>query len=109
MERHNLLFTGGFDSTFRLCQLSRMEGVEVQPVYLCFSPARSNEQNEIHAQDTILSMLRKRKDTKAVFLSPIRIHEYDLPEAPDLDEAFQKWRPFPEKPGHIRKKAKSAI
>lgn len=25
MERHNLLFTGGFDSTFRLCQLSRMD------------------------------------------------------------------------------------
>lgn len=22
MERHNLLFTGGFDSTFRLCQAS---------------------------------------------------------------------------------------
>lgn len=89
MERHNLLFTGGFDSTFRLCQLSRMEGVEVQPVYLCFSPARFNEKNEIHAQDTILSMLRKRKDTKAVLLSPVRVHEYDLPEAPDLDEAFQ--------------------
>lgn len=102
MERHNLLFTGGFDSTFRLCQLSRMEGVEVQPVYHCFSPARSNEKNEIHAQDTILSMLRKRKDTKAVLLNPIRVHEYDLPEAPDLDEAFQKWRPFPETPGQIR-------
>ena len=102
MERHNLLFTGGFDSTFRLCQLSRMEGVEVQPVYLCFSPARSNEKNEIHAQDTILSMLRKRKDTKAVLLNPIRVHEYDLPEAPDLDEAFQKWRHYPETPGQIR-------
>lgn len=25
MERHNLFFTGGFDSTFRLCQLSRMD------------------------------------------------------------------------------------
>lgn len=102
MERHNLLFTGGFDSTFRLCQLSRMEGVEVQPVYLCFSPARFNEKNEIHAQDIILSMLRKRKDTKAVLLSPVRVHEYDLPEAPDLDEAFQKWRHYPETPGQIR-------
>lgn len=102
MERHNLLFTGGFDSTFRLCQLSRMEGVEVQPVYLCFSPSRPNEKKEIHAQDTILSMLRKRKDTKAVFLKPIRINEHDLPSDPKIEAAFEKWRNYKETPGQIR-------
>lgn len=93
MERHNLLFTGGFDSTFRLCQLSRMEGVEVQPVYFKFDDllGRSNQQKEIDAQDAVISCLRNKSATKAVIFNPIRLSDSDLPYDPDYDEAFDFW------------------
>lgn len=97
MERHNLLFTGGFDSTFRLCQLSRMEGVEVQPVYFKFDDplGRSNQQKEINAQDAVISCLRNKSATKAVILDPIRLSDSDLPYDPDYDDAFNWWRISP--------------
>lgn len=97
MERHNLLFTGGFDSTFRLCQLSRMEGVEVQPVYFKFDDplGRLNQQKEINAQDAVISCLRNKSATRAVILNPIRLSDSDLPYDPDYDEAFDCWHTSP--------------
>lgn len=104
MERHNLLFTGGFDSTFRLCQLSRMEGVEVQPVYFKFddSLGRMNQQKEIAAQDAVISCLRNKPETKAVILDPVRLSENDLPSDPDYDNAFKHWHLFPFIQGQLR-------
>lgn len=93
MERHNLLFTGGFDSTFRLCQLSRMAGVEVQPVYFKFNDpgSRLNQEKEIAAQDSVIACLRKKSATRAVILDPVRLSESDLPSDPDYDDAFNHW------------------
>lgn len=93
MKHVNLLFTGGFDSTFRLCQLSRMEDVEVQPVYLLFSNHcnRPNRFKEIAAQDSVVHWLYGRVETKSIILPPLRIKEEDLPSDPDYDMAFLKW------------------
>lgn len=50
----NLLWTGGLDSTFRLCQLSHY-GVTVQPYYI--QEKRKSMKNEIRAMDKIRSLL----------------------------------------------------
>lgn len=90
MKHVNLLWSGGFDSTFRLCQLSRMDNVEVQPIYFFFS-RRVNKFREIKAQNTILQMIRNRPETKAKILDPVRLTRSDLPPDPDYDLAFQRW------------------
>ena len=98
MKKVNLLFTGGFDSTFRLCQLSRMEDIEVQPIYLSFTYlngifGRANREKEIVAQNAIIAALRKKPETKAKILDPIRIQQSELPSDPAYDKAFLAWRP----------------
>ena len=103
----HLLFTGGFDSTFRLCQLSRMKDVTVQPVYLSFSKldgihGRPNREKEIAAQDAIIPFLRKKTETKATILDPIRIAESELPVDPDYDAAYLHWYKTGKVPGQYR-------
>lgn len=93
MRKVNLLFTGGFDSTFRLCQLSRMD-VEVQPVYFSFDDihSRRNQLKEIEAQGRVISWLKARKETTARILPPAYVFPKDLPSDPAYDRAFQKWK-----------------
>lgn len=85
MKHVNILWTGGWDSTFRLCQLSRMDGVEVQPVYFSVQgySDRTNWKKEIEAQDTLLPLLWQKEATKAHILDPIRLTDKDLPKDPD--------------------------
>lgn len=64
-----ILWTSGWDSTYRMIQLSRMN-VAVQPVYIT-GMGRKSEQNEIDAQTRILELLRNRKETVAE-LRPVR-------------------------------------
>ncbi|MBD5195136.1 MAG: hypothetical protein HDS87_05390 [Bacteroidales bacterium] len=59
----NLLWTGGLDSTFRLCELSR-QNVEVQPYYI-LDPTRGSIKEEQRAMSRILEMLRNHGETKA--------------------------------------------
>ena len=103
MKRINLLFTGGWDSTFRLCQLSFLD-VEVQPVYVCIKDHedRTNYKKEIQAQDTILAMLRQKKETKAKLLDPVRLSEEDLPKDSLFEAAFDKWAKTEKIPGQLR-------
>ena len=93
MKHVNILWTGGWDSTFRLCQLSRMDGVEVQPVYFCVQgySDRTNWKKEIEAQNTLLPLLRQKEETKAHILDPVRLTDKDLPQNPGFDDVFKKW------------------
>ena len=101
--KHNVLFTGGWDSTFRLCQLS-FRDVEVQPVY--FDGQRYNDRTnwkkEMQAQDDVLALLRQKEATKAVFHDPIRLTDKDLPKDDAFDRAFEKWSPCDLIPGQLR-------
>lgn len=103
MKHVNILWTGGWDSTFRLCQLSRMDGVEVQPVYFSVQgySDRTNWKKEIQAQDTLLPLLRQKEETKACILNPIRLTEKDLPQSKNFDQAFEKWKSSPLMPGQL--------
>ena len=57
-----VLWTGGFDSSFRVCQLSRMD-VIITPYYLCNN--RPSEPNELNAMNTIRTKLLNDPRTKA--------------------------------------------
>lgn len=103
MKHVDLLWTGGWDSTFRLCQLSRKEGVEVQPIYFDgeYKRDRTNWKKEMQAQDTILPMIRQKEATKAVILPPIRLEDKDLPKNPAFDKAFEECIKYPHSPEDI--------
>ncbi len=82
------LCTGGFDSTYRLIELSRME-VLVQPVY-CANPERESMAKEQANLERILEALRKREGTLAAFLPLEVVSVLDLPEDPDITAAAQR-------------------
>ena len=81
---HSVLFTGGLDSTYRLCQLARDEKAVIQPIYIVFpdngkSPhVRPELQKEIEAQDKILDYLVHHSNTKAKFLPIQRIQRDEI-------------------------------
>ena len=82
---HKVLFTGGFDSTYRLCQLALDKDAVVQPVYVLFpDDGKSNHirpeiKNEIKAQDRILDSICRFSSTKARFLPIKRINRDEIP------------------------------
>lgn len=84
--KHTVLFTGGLDSTYRLCQLARDKEAVVQPVYILFpddgkSPhIRPELQREIEAQDKVLEFITTHPETKAMILPIRRIHRDAIPQ-----------------------------
>lgn len=62
----NLLWTGGWDSTYRLVELSQRE-IVVQPIYV-YGDNRSSERYERKAMSIILEMLKDDSRTKAKIL-----------------------------------------
>lgn len=81
----NILWSGGWDSTFLLCLAART-GEEIQPVYLKF-PHDSMER-EKEARENILALL-KEKGIENI-RAPVDLEESDLPEDADYDAAYQR-------------------
>lgn len=87
MERVNVFWTGGLDSTYRICQLSKLN-VEICPYYFRF-PFRCNGKEELRAIQIISDKISRRADTKAV-LRPLRIIEMDqLDDEREIKEAYE--------------------
>ncbi|MCR5120576.1 MAG: hypothetical protein K6B44_13265 [Lachnospiraceae bacterium] len=63
-----ILWTGGMDSTFRMCQLSRQD-VTIKSYYLS-AGKRKSEEYELEAMNSIKERLEKDPATKAVILEP---------------------------------------
>lgn len=91
MERKKvrLLWTGGWDSTFRMVQLSHMEGVEVQPVYIT-GTRKPNVKQEMRAIRRIWRALMEK-------LPKCRFHhveyiemEKDFTVPRKFDEAYRR-------------------
>lgn len=83
-----ILWTGGWDSTYRLVELSRTDA-EIQPVYLT-GDGRISKDFEMKAMDNILNLLAKKSETTAKIL-PLEIVDInELPENPKITEAFQR-------------------
>lgn len=69
-----LLWTGGWDSTFRLLQLAEME-IVVKPIYI-IDPLRSSREFEINAMRKILDAIKSDKRFRAD-LNDIKFYEAD--------------------------------
>ncbi len=63
MEKIKVLWTGGFDSTFVVCQLSLLP-VEIQPIYI--SMGRNSEANELKAIQTISDFVNANEKKRCV-------------------------------------------
>lgn len=92
-DRIEVLFSGGFDSTFMLCLLARTKNVTIQPYYLDIRRHIRNE--ERRAVRNILAALQKKQDLKAKIL-PVKIVNPDF-FVPSCD-VEQAWRKFKDKP-----------
>ena len=90
MEKRYILWTGGWDSTFRVAELSRQE-VTVQPIYV-YDNGRKSCEKELQAMEDILKDLRSHPQTKAQLLDILTIPKQDIPANEAITAAFQKVR-----------------
>lgn len=78
-----IFWTGGYDSTFRVVQLSRMD-VIIRPFYL--SDNRIAESYEIAAIEKATKLIREHPDTKAELLDLVYV---PVSERPEGDEGIK--------------------
>ena len=92
MERINILWTGGFDSTFRVCQLSLID-VEIQPIYI--SIKRESEAYELKAITEITNYINSKKESKCTIL-PLNVVNYEdiLPDKQVTDSLMKLRKEF---------------
>ncbi len=76
MERINILWTGGFDSTFRVCQLSLLN-VEIQPFYINFKN-RKSVNYELKAIADITDFIDSNVKKKCRLLPLIIVHQDEI-------------------------------
>ena len=83
-----IFWTGGYDSTFRVVLLSRMD-VTIRPYYL--SDNRIAESYEISAIEKIIQLVRNHPDTKAELLDLVYVPFNDRPETdPEIKAAYDR-------------------
>ena len=82
-----ILWTGGFDSSFRMVQLSRYP-VTIQPYYLCDN--RLSEQKELEAMAAITSDIQNHPETKCKILPLIKSKVSDIQPDKTITEAYQR-------------------
>jgi 7-cyano-7-deazaguanine synthase len=83
----NILWTGGFDSSLRMVQLSKYQ-VTIQPYYICDN--RRSEQNELNAISAITLDIVKHPDTKCIILPLITFKVADIEPDKEISEAFER-------------------
>ena len=83
----HLLWTGGWDSTFRLVELS-FDEVDIYPVYVIDS-ARKSQTIEQKRMQEIVDILRNKPQTKACIHDIEMIKLEDIPEDPEITEAYR--------------------
>ena len=88
----NLLWTGGWDSTFRLLELLLLHRVRVVPYYLK-DPTRASTATELSTMTRIGDHLRAMYPHTRTLLQPLRIAEVDdVAEDPEIEEALRQIR-----------------
>lgn len=85
----NVLWTGGYDSSFRMVQLSKI-GVVIQPYYL--SDNRRSEKNELNAIAQITADIKKNPQTKCTILPLIVSNTSDVKPNAEITKSFRKLR-----------------
>lgn len=91
MKTYEIFWTGGFDSTFRVVQLSRLP-IRIQPVF-CTGVAtdiRKSQFYELRAIKRITELLRQKPETKAEILPLKIVHtSSNPPEKKDPDFVYE--------------------
>lgn len=88
----NLLWTGGWDSTFRLLQLLLLERVPVVPHYL-EDPTRASTQTELRTMARIGDHLRETYPHTSALLQPLRVAAVSsIAEDPEIIGALNEIR-----------------
>ena len=86
----NILWTGGWDSTYRVIQLS-MRDISIQPIYVK-DGGRKSVPYELAAMEDIVSLLKTKSETKASLL-PLKVIDItDIPENAEITEAYQLFK-----------------
>lgn len=84
----HILWTGGWDSTYRMVELSRRP-CTVQPIYV-YGDNRLSENYEYKAMKRILFELKKKKETQATFLPIKFIDKKNIPKNPEITKAYKE-------------------
>ncbi|WP_156815801.1 hypothetical protein [Thioalkalivibrio sp. ALJ24] len=85
----NILWTGGWDSTFRLLSLVDRP-VSIQPYYL--RDNRPSEPNELAAMSSISRALEPMLAPQTTLLPVVELHTSDVPEDPEISQAYERLR-----------------
>lgn len=84
-----IFWTGGYDSTFRIVQLSRC-AVCIQPYYI--SDDRCSEANELAAIEYITEQIKEHRDTKCIFLDMKIVKSSERIEIQQVSDAYNELR-----------------
>ena len=82
-----IFWTGGFDSSFRMTQLSRRE-VNIQPYYLADN--RNSEEKELEAIRNISKRLMEHKDTRCKILPLIKVEPNERNDNAEITAAYER-------------------
>lgn len=85
MVKINTFWTGGLDSTYRVCQLSFLN-VEIQPFYI--SDSRESEQYELKAIADIVKFIQLSNRTKCKLLPLIVIKQDEILPNKQITDSF---------------------
>lgn len=82
----NILWTGGYDSTFRVVQLSKLP-IKIKPYYI--SDNRYSEKAELHAIKKVIDELKNKQDIVCTFLDLETIPINERVVDPNIEMAFK--------------------
>lgn len=89
MQKINVLWTGGFDSTYRIAELSK-KPVIIQPIYL--SDNRKCESNELKAIEDISKEINSLPETICTLLPVIIYDVTDVEANPEITASWKEIR-----------------
>lgn len=87
MDIVNVLWTGGLDSSYRICELSRMP-VTIQPYYI-WDHTRGSIKQELRAMKRIAQDVKRHPDTKATLLPLKIVYDSEIKEDTAITEAWK--------------------
>ncbi|MEK0175251.1 7-cyano-7-deazaguanine synthase [Tetragenococcus halophilus] len=87
---NNILWTGGWDSTFRVLSLVILQNKEVQPYYI-IDPGRASNEVELMTMEKIRKeVVRKFPNTKGLIKKTIVVNMESIPKNKVISQKFQK-------------------
>lgn len=83
METVYIFWTGGWDSTYRVVELSRMSNIIVKPIYI-FDPNRKSHDYELKAINKITELLNRKPESKSKIENVTIISIDEIPQNEEI-------------------------